>query len=125
MELNQVFLMVSDYKTSYEFYAEKLDLPVKDKSDGHTEFDTGGCALVIEDEFDEETLSSFGLEPPGKSKGDGTIIVIEVEDLTEVYERVVSHGVSPLIEPREVPWGRKMFLVEDPDGYVLEISRPI
>jgi predicted enzyme related to lactoylglutathione lyase len=29
-----------------------------------------------------------------------------------------------LIEPREVPWGGRMFLARDPDGYVLELRPP-
>jgi len=124
MDLHQVFLMVSDYEESYEFYAETLGLTVNRESDGHAEFDTGACSLVIEREFDEETLASFGLEPPGERRGAGAILVVEVEDVDGTYERLDAQDVPVLKEPQDVPWGRRMFLVKDPDGYVLEVSRP-
>ena len=123
--LHQVFLMVSDVDRSTEFYEESLGLSVESQSGDKVTFQTGRCSLVIEEDFDEETLAAFGLEPPGDNRGEGAIVVVEVDDVDTVHERAQAAGAEVLAPPRDVDWGRRMMLVRDPDGYVLEISRPI
>lgn len=123
--LHQTFLMVSDVDRSTEFYAGTLGLEVAERGDRSTEFDTGDTQLMIEQDFGEEELAAFGLTPPGDDRGDGVIVVIEVDDVTAVHERALDADANVVLEPTEVDWGREMFLVRDPDGYVVEISRPI
>ncbi|WP_435317039.1 VOC family protein [Haloarchaeobius sp. TZWSO28] len=123
--MKQVYLMASDVERSTTFYEEALGLECTDRGDRSAAFETGACTLKIENEFDEATLDAFGLAPPGNSRGDGVIIVLEVEDVEAIYENAVEAGVEPLIKPREVDWGRKLFLVRDPDGYTLEVSQPM
>lgn len=123
--LHQTFLMVSDVDRSTEFYAETLGLEVAERGDRSTAFDTGETELMIEQDFSEEELAAFGLTPPGTDRGDGVIVVIEADDVAAVHERAVDAGADVVMEPREVDWGREMFLVRDPDGYVVEVSRPV
>lgn len=123
--LHQTYLMVSDLKRSTQFYEDALDLTVAERGDRSVEFETGECALKLETDFDEETLAEFNLEPPDADRGDGAVLVVEVDDVEAVYEEARNADGETLIEPREVPWGRKMFLIRDPDGYVIEVSRPV
>lgn len=123
--LDQTFLMVSDVEQSVLFYEETLGLDVLERGDRSAEFDTGKCTLVVEEDFDAEVLAGFGLEPPGKDRGDGLIVVLQVDDVDAIHREAENDGAEVLMEPREVDWGRKMCLIEDPDGYVLEISRPL
>lgn len=123
--LHQTFLMVSDIDRSTEFYRDALGLPVAHRGDRSTAFDTGGAELMIEQDFGEDELAAFGLAPPGEERGDGVIVVIEVDDVEAVHEQAAAAGADVVMEPREVEWGREMFLVRDPDGYVLEVSRPV
>lgn len=116
--------MVSDRDRAVEFYEETIGLDVS-KRGNEVRFDTGAATLVIEEDFDEEVLANFGLEPPGEDRGDGAIVVVEVDDPDEVYERAQAHGADVVMEPRDVEWGRRMMLVADPDGYVLEVSKPL
>lgn len=122
--LHQTFLMVSDVDESVEFYGETLGLDIRERGDRSAEFDTGECTLVVEEDFDADTLAGFGLEPPGEERGDGVIVVLEVDDVDAVYEAAEAAGADVRMGPRDVDWGRRMCLVADPDGYVLEISRP-
>ena len=124
-KLHQTFLMVSDVERSTAFYAETLGLEVAERGERSTSFDTGGAELVIEQDFSEEELAAFGLTPPGPDRGEGVIVVIEVDDVGAVHERAVDAGAEVLVEPREVDWGRELFLVRDPDGYVVEVSRQL
>lgn len=123
--LHQIYLMVSDLEETVRFYEEVLGLTVNEHGERSVEFETGDCPLKVEADFDAETLDTFGLEPPGERRGDGAIIVLNIEDVESTYEQAVEADADVLIEPREVSWGHKLFLVRDPDGYVLEVSRPL
>lgn len=122
--VNEVYLMVSDLDRSVSFYDGVLGLPMAERGDRSARFETTSCTLKVEEDFDAETLSKFGLEPPGDRRGDGLIVVVEVEDADDCFERVSDQEVEVVGDPRSVPWGRRMFLVRDPDGYVLEIFHP-
>lgn len=117
--------MTADLEASVEFYEQSLGLTCTERGERSAAFDTGACTLKVERDFDESTLAAFGLSPPGDSRGDGVVVVLEVEDVDAVYETAVEHDADTLIEPRDVDWGRRLFLVRDPDGYVLEVSQPI
>lgn len=123
-DLAETFLMVSDIEESVAFYTDVIGLDVT-KHDGDVRFDTGSATLVLEEDFDEEVLAGFGLEPPGEDRGAGVIVVIEVDDPDAVCERAREHDADIVSEPRDVDWGRRMCLLADPDGYVLEVSKPI
>ena len=123
-DLAETFLMVSDIEESVAFYTDVVGLDIT-KQDGEVRFDTGAATLVLEEDFDEDVLAGFGLEPPGEHRGDGVIVVIEVDDPDEIAERAHEHGAEVLSEPRDVDWGRRMCLISDPDGYVLEVSKPL
>lgn len=123
--LAQVYLMTPDLDASTEFFENDLGLTKTDEGDGTVSFDTGRCELKLESDFDEETLAAFGLEPPGEERGDGVVVVIEVEDVEGTFETAEAAGAEILLEPTEVEWGRKMFLVRSPTGYTFEISRPL
>lgn len=123
-ELHQVYLMTPDLDAETTFYEEALGLEKTDEGDRSAEFETGRCALKIEQDFDEQTLAAFGMEPPGEARGDGAVIVLEVDDVQATHDRAVEAGADVLMEPTEVSWGREMFLVKSPTGYVYEVSRP-
>ena len=123
--LHQTFLMVSDIDRSTAFYRDALGLEVAERGERSTAFETGEAELMLEQDFSEEELAAFGLIPPGEQRGDGVIVVVEVEDVEAVHEQAVAAGADVVMEPTEVDWGREMFLVRDPDGYVLELSRPV
>jgi len=125
-ELSQLFLLSSDLPAAREFYETALGLEPRTVGESSVAYETGACELKIQADFDPETLEPFGLSPPTGQRGEGGIVVLAVEQpLDELYEQMsTALGGGPgelLIEPREVPWGGRMFLARDPDGYVLEI----
>lgn len=124
-DLHQTYLMVTDVTASLDFYSTVLSLSVTEQSETKVAFETGGCELVLEEDFDRETLAAFGLTPPGSDRGNGAIIVFEVEDVAAVADQATEYGAPVLTGPREVEWGRELCLIEDPDGYVLEVSQPV
>ncbi|MBW5480534.1 VOC family protein [Streptomyces bambusae] len=52
---------------------------------------------------------------------DGVILAFVVDDLHTEYERLRAEGVAITLEPREEPWGEKLFMVADPNGVSIEL----
>jgi uncharacterized glyoxalase superfamily protein PhnB len=123
--LLQTYLMTSDLDGSRPFYESGLNLTPRREGESSVSYETGACELKLQADFEPERLAAFNLEPPGDSRGDGTIVVIELdEDLETVHDRLASLDAGePLTEPREIPWGERMFLARDPNGYVYEVRR--
>lgn len=123
----QTYLMTADLEQSRPFYESGLGLTPRREGETSVSYDTGGCELKLQADFDGDTLASFGLEPPGNDRGDGSIVVVESdEDLETVYGRIADLGDGlgeTLCEPRSVPWGGRMFLACDANGYVYEVRR--
>lgn len=126
-ELIQTYLMTSDLARSRPFYESGLDLSPREEGESSVAYETGRCELKLQADFDEETLGAFNLEPPGDDRGDGAIVVIQLaEELETVHERIEElddQFGTALTEPREVPWGGRMFLARDPNGYVYELRQ--
>ncbi len=123
--LHQLFLMVTDIERSIAFYRDVLELDVHREGTSSMEFDTGSCRLMLEEDFEPETLTQFGLEPPGDNRGAGVIVVVEVDSVESAVSACADADIEVVLEPTEVEWGRKMALVRDPDGYIIELSRPL
>ncbi|KAB1197139.1 MULTISPECIES: VOC family protein [Haloferax] len=124
--LAQLFLTSGDLATAREFYEVAVGLEPRTVSNGSVAYETGACELKIEADFDPEELAAFGLSPPGSERGDGAVVVLVVDEpLADVYARMEreldERPGELLVEPREVPWGGRIFLARDPDGYVLEL----
>lgn len=85
--LYQSLLMVTDLEASIEFYRDIVGLEPDVVEEGNVEFATGQCTLVLESDFDRDTLDAFGLNDPGWDRGDGVIVAISVDDVNEVYKR--------------------------------------
>lgn len=122
--LSEVFLLVSDTEASANFYSRIVGLDVE-RAENTVRFDTGQSTLVLQEDFSQEVLDEYGLEQPEEPRGGGVTIVIDVSDPDVVYDRATDDGCEVLTEPRNVEWGRRMCLLRDPDGYVLEVSKPI
>jgi catechol 2,3-dioxygenase-like lactoylglutathione lyase family enzyme len=58
-------------------------------------------------------------EGEGDTKAAGVHPQLSVDDVDEFYKDVVAKGMEPESEPRDIPAGRREFLLKDPDGYPL------
>lgn len=55
----------------------------------------------------------------------GPYICIKVDDVDEYHRGVLDAGFVPVSEPRDWPWGRREFTLNDPDGYKLTFFQKI
>jgi len=54
----------------------------------------------------------------------GVEIILVVEDVEQVYQRIRERNIAVESELKEQPWGMTDFRVTDPDGYYLRITSP-
>ena len=61
-------------------------------------------------------------------KGQGFYLQINVAapaDVDAAAERIKAAGGTLLNEPADRPWGARMFMFRDPDGFKLGVSTPL
>lgn len=95
------------------FDAQKLDDTVRVK--------LGDFTLAFIDENKTPIQDESGIKP----KGLGVFTYVEVEDVDEYFGWLKKNGVIPRTEPKTWPWGKREFVVKDPDGYKLVFYSPV
>lgn len=68
---------------------------------------------------DKVVTESFKEDIAVSPKGAGQYIHINVEDVDEFYHGVKAKGLEPSSPPQDFPWGRREFVLQDPEGYKL------
>ena len=52
-------------------------------------------------------------------------VILFVDDVDAMFERVVAAGFQPEMPPSDAPWGERYFHVRDPDGHELSFAKPL
>ena len=110
---------VKDLEKTAHFY-ETLGFNVN-KDDETIRVKTGDFTLAFVDENKTPIKNESGLKP----KGTGIYTYIEVSNVDKFYEDIKSKGIVPRTEPKTWSWGKREFVVKDPDGYKLVFFAPI
>jgi uncharacterized glyoxalase superfamily protein PhnB len=56
-------------------------------------------------------------------KGEGfSLMFTTIQDVDALAKRIVANGGKLATEPTDMPWGARMFRIQDPDGFKLVIS---
>lgn len=50
-------------------------------------------------------------------------VIFHVPDVDALHRQAVAAGLTPRAEPRDAPWGERMFPINDPDGHDLSFAR--
>lgn len=115
MRLSYAIVFVSDMNRSVAFYRDVVGLPLKFQTPGWTEFATDGATLALHAaeraEAPRSDKAAAGTCRPGLS----------VQDLDAFHQRMVTHRVPCLQEPRET-FGVRLARYLDPDGLELSVS---
>ena len=60
-----------------------------------------------------------------RQKGEGFRIILETEEnVDELAAGIKERGGELLMEPKDQPWGSRVFALADPDGYKISVSTP-
>jgi predicted lactoylglutathione lyase len=113
-----IICLVKDLEKSAEFY-EALGFEFKKSipSVSMTAYlNWFWVELLSEDKI---VTKEFKEDVKATKKGAGQYIHISVENVDDYYKKLLIKGLKPLGEPQDYPWGRREFVIQDPDGYKL------
>jgi len=121
--LGYAILFVSDLERSVAFYRDVLGLPFRFASESYAEFATDGAKFSL---FARSHLPELiGREaPPGEAPWPQGEVAFFVDDVDAEHERLARAGVRILAPPTDRPWGERTLHFADPDGNVVELTRP-
>lgn len=104
-------IYASNLKNTAEFY-RALGFDIQESADA-VRIKLGDFTLAFIDENKAEIKNESGKTP----KGLGIYTYIEVNDVDEYFELIKKNGIVPRTKPKTWPWGKREFVVKDPDGY--------
>lgn len=105
-------------EATFDFY-QKLGFNAQKTEDG-VRIKLGDFTLYFIDEHKTPIQNESGKTP----KGLGIYTYVEVDDVDQYYTEIKANGISPRTEPKTWPWGKREFVVKDPDGYKLVFFTP-
>jgi lactoylglutathione lyase len=116
-------LFAADLERSIRFYRDVIGLPFKFSNESYAEFGTEGAKFAL---FAREHLPDLiGREvPPDPVPWPQGEVAFFVDDPDAEHERLLGAGVEVLAPPTDRLWGERTLHVADPDGNVVELTRP-
>jgi lactoylglutathione lyase len=121
--LAYTILFAVDLARSIHFYRDLIGIPLRFSTDSYAEFQTEGAKFALYARA--ELPSLIGREaPPGPLPWPQGEIAFFVEDPDAEHERLRRADVTILAPPTDRPWGERTLHVADPDGNVIELTRP-
>jgi catechol 2,3-dioxygenase-like lactoylglutathione lyase family enzyme len=113
--ISAVTLLTTDMRKSVAFYRDLgFEMLYGGVDAEFTSFQVGTGFLNVQ-------LTTGG-HPRGSIWGR---VVFWVDDVDEMYQRVLVAGFLPETPPADATWGERYFHVRDPDGHELSFARPL
>ncbi len=122
-KLAYAILFVSDLERAIDFYRDLIGLPFRFSNESYAEFATGGAkfALYARSHLPELIGRKAPMGPPAWPQGE---VAFLVDDPDAEHARLIKAGVEVLAAPTDRPWGERTLHLADPDGNVVELTRP-
>lgn len=113
-------LMSGDVAAASAFYRDTLGFEVTYTSSWYVSLRLGRFELAIIDR--EHRTIPDGFRTPVQ----GVIVNLEVDDVRALHDRLTGeHGLRPVLALRDEDFGQRHFIVEAPDGVLLDVIQPI
>ena len=115
-------LFVDDMDESIEFYTEVLGFERLKGSKNYVPVHCGSVVIGLGPATKLPKQHHFNPELQTGRRGLGTEIVLEVDDIQVMFNRVDASGHRILTPLRKRSWGATDFRIADPDGYYLRLT---
>ncbi|MDC6404659.1 MULTISPECIES: VOC family protein [Maribacter] len=117
-------LFSSNVERSVNFYSKILNFSIEGDSinQSYQQVINGAVILGIGPEAKLPGDHYLKLKENDSRRGIGVEIVLEVDDVLSVYQRVKRSGYPIHAEINDRPWGLTDFRLIDPDGYYIRIT---
>jgi uncharacterized glyoxalase superfamily protein PhnB len=110
--ISAVTLAVKDMARAVDFYQTKVGLVLRygGPTASFTSFGVGEgyLNLIL---ATEESWSWWGR------------LILHVDDVDAIYDRLTGAGLSPDAPPEDATWGERYFHITDPDGHELSFAK--
>jgi catechol 2,3-dioxygenase-like lactoylglutathione lyase family enzyme len=121
---NAIGLAVADMATSLSFYRRLgLDIPPGADDEPHAEVELPGGVRLMWDTH--AALKSFDPDftvRPGPKDGPSlAFLCAQPAEVETVYTELIAAGHTGTREPWDAEWGQRYALVQDPDGYQVDL----
>ncbi len=118
--ISGILCFVKDLNETAEFY-EKLGFEFKERTspDSLTAYLNWFWIEFVSQDKAESSVFQKEANMVSEHKGASLFMHISVENVDEFYEAILVKGLKPASEPKDFPWGRREFVIRDPDGYRL------
>ena len=128
VKLTYIRLLVGDYAASFRFYHDVMGFEPTwgDENSGYADFNTGDTTLALFNRAEMAQVVGTAETPSGLDAQDRSMLIFEAEDLDARVEQLQQRGANVVSPPRDFPdWGIRAAHLRDPDGYLIEINRPL
>lgn len=112
-------LMSADITAAADFYRQVFGLDTTFESDWYISLRCGQSELAII-AHDHESIPAEARVLPR-----GVLLNIELDDVDAIHVQVIGMGLEPVLPLRDEPWGQRHFIIEGPDGVLVDVIRPI
>ena len=125
MKLDGFGIFVKDMPTMIKFYRDVLEFEIKENEETKNVYLIKDGTLFLlygRKDFEKMTGRTFGFAQGINGHYE---IALQVENFAEVdkaFEKVVTKGAEPVLEPTTEPWGQRTCYVADPEGNLIEIG---
>ena len=122
--ISTVAIFTKDHPRSLVFYRDTLGLSPIYQDEKFAEFNVGGVHVMLLCDLPNGEGQSWGLGGKPAQRGWGVFVHFQVESVDQVHEHLRKSGAEIVVEPRNTPWGARLCIARDPDGYLLEFTQP-
>jgi catechol 2,3-dioxygenase-like lactoylglutathione lyase family enzyme len=121
MKYTHLLFWVTDNTLSVKFY-KKLGFEIVKSDDEASIVKLDNLKIELVTMRDE---SEFARDSMISDRGRGMYIYIKSDDVDKEFIRLSKLRAEIKDRPRDWPWGRREFVVKDPDGYKFCIWQPV
>ncbi len=121
--LGYAIFFASDLERSITFYRDVIGLPFRFSNETYAEFATEGAKFSL---YARANLAQLigRTAPADRAPWPQGEVAFFVNDVDAEHQRLADLGVEVLTPPTDRPWGERTLHVADPDGNVVELTRP-
>lgn len=125
LSCNTIGLFTTNNTNMVDFYTEVMGFETEwNGMDLDVELHLGNTRLILFPRAYFEKMVSQRFNYPSGLNGtmELSFDVPTFADVNKEYNRVVSMGAKPVMEPTTEPWGQRTCYIADPEGNLIEIS---
>lgn len=125
MKLEGFGIFIKDMPTMVRFYRDVLDFEIKEDENASNVYlvkDETLFLLYRRTDFEQMAKRSFSYASGINGHYEIALSVENYAAVDDTFQKVVSKGAVPILEPTTEPWGQRTCYIADPEGNLIEIG---